>query len=184
MADQVLDSGESSQILKQSSLSEDLLKEIVDGVSETLGGEKETIPIKAWLYFRGFNGGFFFDTDEWFVDATVVHPETKEFVEVPKLFIVKFYNAGFKFELMYRWGFIFISSDNIRIKDLHKGVYSQGLGITFAAVVGVEAAYMLGQNRPGHLIYVSPGFGFSGGVQFPKMEFRLNPEVDEFFDFL
>jgi hypothetical protein len=130
------------------------------------------LPIQGALYTSGLNGALFVDTDTWLMDVAVLGPNG-QFVDVPELFAAKFENGGLKFELAYKWMFTFIPTSASNIRSLNGAVYGRGLGITLENFVGLEGAWMPGENRSGSLFHLAIKLGWGAGIQFPKMTLYL-----------
>lgn len=160
-------------IRKNSQLNEEQINKLIDELVAGLGAQPgPRIPIRGVLFTHGMNGALLVDTDDWYLDATIVDPATGQLVEFKDLFSVRFHNGGIKAELAYKWMFTFVPSDTT-VHQLDGAVYGRGLGGTMEAFLGLEGAWMPGENRPGHLFHVAVKAGFGGGLNFPKMEFRL-----------
>lgn len=160
-------------IKKNSQLNDEQTHQLIDQLAAQVGETPEKrILIRGVLFTHGINVALFVDTDEWFMDATIVDPETGELIEIDNLFTVNFNNGGLKAELAYKWMFTFIPS-GMSIQQLSGGVYGRGLGVTMEALLGLEGAWMPGENRPGHLFHAAVKAGLGGGLNFPKMTFKM-----------
>ena len=154
-------------------LSDEQINHLIDQLLAHLGSQpSERIPIRGVLFAHGMNVALLMDTDVWRMNATLVHPTTGELVEINDLFDVEFHNGGIKAELAYKWMFTFVPSQ-MTVQQLDGGTYGRGLGATMEALLGLEGAWMPGNNRPGHLFHAAIKAGFGGGINFPKMEFKL-----------
>ncbi|MEK7390416.1 MAG: hypothetical protein AAB036_12050 [Elusimicrobiota bacterium] len=133
------------------------------------------LAISGMLYSSGINGAFFVDTDDWSFDASFKDEKTGKLVKVPGLYNVTFNDGGVKIEVVYKWIFVFLTSD-MTVHTLDKAVFGRGLGLTIGGLgpmIDIEA--MFASNRPGFAIVAAPKIGIGGGVMFPKMTFSLAP---------
>lgn len=162
-------------VLLNQNLSVEEADKVIGALKETFGDEsgEEMIAISGVIYSRGFNFGLIFDSDNWYMDATFISPETNQLVGVNDLFKVRFKNGGIKFDLSYKWMFIFVPS-GVDIRTLDRSVYGRGVGVTLNVAFGVDAAWMPGKNSPGSLFLIAPKVGLGGGLTFPKMTFEFN----------
>lgn len=136
----------------------------------------QKIPISGYLYTSGMNGAFFVDHDSWVLDATLVDPNTGKLVDIPRLFLCDFHNGGIKIEVAYKWMFTFIPQ-GMTVSSLNGAVFGRGIGGVWDSLLGFEASWMPGQNRPGSLLHVALKLGLGAGLVFPKMEFKLRRVV-------
>lgn len=160
-------------IKRNSELSDDQINRLIDDLVRAMGAENEPkIPVRGVLYTHGLNGALLVDSDDWRMNATVVDPATGELVQINDLVTAHFQNGGLKFEVAYKWMFTFVPS-SMTLQQLDGGIYGRGLGATMETFIGLEGAWMPGENRPGQLFHVAIKAGFGAGLNFPKMEFRV-----------
>ena len=161
-----------SSIESRSGVSHQTAVNIVNALADQFKVQPgQRLPISGYLFTHGFNFGLLRDSDTWFMNASV-RDEAGNLIKAKELYQVYFQNGGFKYELAYKFMFVFLTAD-MSVKQLDGAVFGRGLGITFDMGVGMELAYMPGKNRAGAAVLVAPKVGFDGGVQLPRMTFHL-----------
>ena len=168
---------ELSNIIKKSTnLNKKQIAKIISIVTKKFGTDHESkLRIAGVLTGSRFNYSLFKDRKIWFFNASFIPDDTKDVVNVPKLYQVEFFNGGFKLELGYRWVFLFVPT-NIDIEQLDGTTFGRGLAVT-NLIPFVDVGWMPGNEIPGHMFYISPIVGTWGSVTFPKMKFKINPKV-------
>ena len=165
-------------ILRQYSLGERETESVIEILKSNVPAERreDLLEISGIMYSSGFNIAFLTDHDTWDFDVTFKSNETGQLVTLPNFYAVDFRNGGFKIELSYKWMFVVVPSGT-SIQSLNGAQYGRGLGVTVNPGLGIDAAWMPGHNRAGHLILVAPKVGVGAGLVFPRMDFEAKAVV-------
>ncbi|MGE4233840.1 MAG: hypothetical protein AB7F43_10965 [Bacteriovoracia bacterium] len=157
------------QFMEDQNYDKEQTEAVIGSMKEQLKGAP--IEISGALSTNGINGSFFVDTDDWSFDLTYKDPTTGRLVKKSNAVELTFYNGGIKFGLEYKWPFIFLPAGT-SVQDLEGAVFGRGIGIELPlGVVGLDGAFMPGQNRPGTAFIFSPNIGLNiNGLVFPKIE--------------
>lgn len=164
-----LDQNDIRQLLTAQGLSNEQANEVIGAINS-----KGVNSVSGALYTSYFNLGFFVDRDTLQMDANV--KTDAGLVRIPKLVSTDFRNGGINIEIGYRWMYVFMT-DGLTLKSVDGAQCGRGIALSLPvlALAGVEVGWMPCGNRQGHAFVVAGIAGATGGFNFPRVDFKVNP---------